>query len=437
MANGNPRKDYLRNRKSTARRPLSGYLDDPIKEKPNNINKKKKKKKKKKHLLKKRTRKMLKRNSFKIFLAAYALILIILGLIFLGYTENCLKQYEESQSIYEAEKFFNNFSAELSAGQFPAEINLAEFVGPFDSEESVKEMFLSSALQGTLSFRKAPDSYNTEEPVYQILAGEKPIVEYSYTAVNERPLFAILTIMDWQLVSVQPCMPFGSNDVIINTPGNYTVTVNGVTLDDSYISGESSSDDIFQYASEYIDISAKKEYKIEGLKFEPEVKIYDESGNEVEYTVNGNVLSVDYVSTDDVPTDVYNTSLDLAKTWSLFMSADLSGANYGLATVQGIVVKDSYYYNLAKEYATGVDITFTSAHTLGEFTEVVVDDYIKYSDICYSCHIHFIKNMTLTRTGELATDEVDSTYMFIYYDDSDDGVDNPHWVIVDMIASTY
>jgi len=32
------------------------------------------------------------------------------------------------------------------------------------------------------------------------------------------------------------------------------------------------------------------------------------------------------------------------------------------------------------------------------------------------------------------TSVFDSTLYFIYYDDSDDGVDNPHWTLADMIA---
>ncbi len=43
--------------------------------------------------------------------------------------------------------------------------------------------------------------------------------------------------------------------------------------------------------------------------------------------------------------------------------------------------------------------------------------------------------MVLT-SGARRVNTIDSTFYFVKYDDSDDGVDNPHWAIADMIAAT-
>ena len=120
------------------------------------------------------------------------------------------------------------------------------------------------------------------------------------------------------------------------------------------------------------------------------------------------------------------------------MTDDLSGPSHGLATVQSILIKDSDYWLQAKQWAGGVDITFTSAHTFDnpKYTNIVVDNYSEYSDTCYSVHIAFSKNLILTRTHEKITNDYDSTVFFIFYDDTDDGVDNAHWCIADMIATT-
>ena len=40
--------------------------------------------------------------------------------------------------------------------------------------------------------------------------------------------------------------------------------------------------------------------------------------------------------------------------------------------------------------------------------------------------------MTLTRTGKLQDDIFHRRMYFINLDDTDDGIDNPHWVIADM-----
>ena len=55
------------------------------------------------------------------------------------------------------------------------------------------------------------------------------------------------------------------------------------------------------------------------------------------------------------------------------------------------------------------------------------DNYIEYNDDCYSCHIAFTKNMTLT-SGGARKDVIDSTFYFVKYDG--------RWAIADMIATT-
>ena len=64
-----------------------------------------------------------------------------------------------------------------------------------------------------------------------------------------------------------------------------------------------------------------------------------------------------------------------------------------------------------------------------------VTDYTEYTDECFSIHIHFVKHMKLTKNGKHVTSTMDSKFFFIYYDDTDDGVDNPHWTMADMLAS--
>lgn len=144
-----------------------------------------------------------------------------------------------------------------------------------------------------------------------------------------------------------------------------------------------------------------------------------------------------YLGSEDIPDDLRSTALNMAETWSKFMTSDLSGNLHGFYTLEPYLIKGSYYHSKAKEYAGGIDITFISGHTLDAepFSNIKVDDYVRYNENCFSCHIYFEKVMHLNR-GTDAMDVTDSTFIFAYYDDSDDGVDNPHWAMVDMIANT-
>ena len=126
--------------------------------------------------------------------------------------------------------------------------------------------------------------------------------------------------------------------------------------------------------------------------------------------------------------------------WTDFLARDLGNYNnsYGLATIQKRLIKDSDYYESAAQYAHEIDITFISDHHDGKpkYSNVSVTEYTEYSDECYSCRIMVTKNMILNKTGQLRTITIDTTNFYVYVDDTDDGVLNPHWCVADMKTTT-
>ena len=396
----------------------------------------KKRKKGKKGKAYKREKRRWKR--FWKILAVYAAVLLVLSIIFLIYTDNCLKKYEKSQSSYAMEDYLNTFSSAIAAGSVPDGMSFSGAVSEFDSADIVATSYVSFLQGKTLTYEKAPDSYMTETPVYLIKADGEDVARVKMEGTNGQVILAILTVLDWNITSVEPVFSLDSHEYTITVPDNYTVTVNGTPLSDSYLSGETATVELFQYAKEYADLHDMKKYVIPGVLSDLQVTVLDSDGNQVDCNVNGYDYNAFYQSTGEIPSDYKEMALNMAQTWSLLMTRDLSGTNNGFYTMADYLVNGSYYYKIAYDWATGIDITFTSAHTLGDpiFTNVVVDDYVKYTDNCFSCHIYFDKDMYLTRTGETAHDTTDSTFIFVYYDDSDDGVDNPHWAIADMIANT-
>lgn len=376
-----------------------------------------------------------------ICLGIYALILIILGACFLSYTEKCLVQYENAQSDNAMKDYLADFKAKVKDGTITNEITIPSASGEFESADVYKDIYMAQ-FEGVSSytFEKDSASYLTEEPVYDIYADDTMVAKVTLSAKNERTIFGILTIMDWDVKGIEPVFTAGSNDYVIKIPSDYKATINGVTLGESYLTGNTETNPEFVNVSQYVTMPTLVEYKVTGLVNQPEIKIYNAAGEEVAYTPdeNGNI-SVSYqAASDEIPDEYYDSALKMAQTWEDFLTNDLSGDYHGLATIQQYLIKDSYYWDLAESYAHGVDITFISDHTLLDppYSNIAITDYVSYGENCYSCHIYFEKNMYLTRTGETRVDVIDSTFYFVNYDDSDDGVDNPHWAIVDMIATT-
>lgn len=399
---------------------------------------------------------------FWIGLTVYAAILVVLFIVFQIYTHGSLVKYENSQSIYAMQKYYDDFCEKIAMGSLPEGMTTPS--GVTTSE------YINSLAGKKISFSKAKDNYSSEKPIYSIYADGEEIARVSYEGYNEEVIFAILTVLDWKVVDARAVMPGTKEDesaVNPTTPGNpteptspsetetteeattvptteYTIRVpsaftvyvdnRALTYDD--VAELTDEMEEMLYVNPYQLVCKMTYYKV-NVPDGTEIKITDQFDNIITPAVNGTTISADMtVIKDNIPQAYIDTALQIAQTWSLFMTRDLSGDHYGFNKIAQYLIPNSDYYNRAYRWATGEDITFTSPHTLGDpiFRDLVVDDLIVYSERCFSIHIAFKKDMFLTVTGGTALDETNSRFVFLSIDDTDDGVDNPHWVLADMIA---
>ena len=379
--------------------------------------------------------------AFWIGLGLYTAILIVLAFFFLKYTDVCLKRYENSQSENYIASFVETFEknakeGSLTASDFTFESLDLTFV---DSESLLDDYIASLGTYSSFTAEKDPTSYITEAPVYNISADGEQVARVTLKAISQEKIFAILTIMDWDVDTIEPVCSINLTNYTFSIPDGYTPVINNRHVDTTYKTDKIEEIPEFSYVSKYISMPSYVEYKVDNVLADSDIKVLNTNGEEVPIEINGNKVKAIYASAaSNLSEERKNEALSMVQTYEDFNTDDLSGPSHGLATVQSFLIKDSDYWNMAKQWAGGVDITFTSAHKFDDpkYTNVVVDKYAEYSDVCYSLHIAFSKNMILTRTGEKISNDFDSTVFFIYYDDSDDGIDNPHWCIADMIATT-
>ena len=221
-------------------------------------------------------------------------------------------------------------------------------------------------------------------------------------------------------------------DYQITIPSNYTIMgVEAVPVELATVEPISQLEYVREYCPQVPD---RATYVLSLLSGSDGLKILDPDGKEVAYTMEGRKITVDGpVGQDTLPGNVDVNPLDVAKLWSLFMTADLTGANYGYGQLSPYLIKGSYLQSVAWKWATGIDITFTSSHTLKDpaFQVEEVSNYVMYAEDCFSCDIRLEKTMVLTRTGEEVKDVINSRFYFVNYDDTDNGISDPHWVLVD------
>lgn len=211
----------------------------------------------------------------------------------------------------------------------------------------------------------------------------------------------------------------------------YEVSVAGEKVPDDAIFSEENKE--YEALKDYVsDLPQITYYNVAVLKEDVLVTVTDETGKKTELAGDetGYSFTAQDKYLDEVPEEVSAQVdvLDLAQKWSLFMSADLTFGN-----MAKYLIKDSYQYDVAVKYATGVDIKFISGHGLANppFTEESVTNFVWISDNCFSVDISFVKHMVLN-VGTRVNDPMNDRFYFVKYDDTDDGVDNPAWKIASM-----
>ena len=218
---------------------------------------------------------------------------------------------------------------------------------------------------------------------------------------------------------------------LISTEEGYTVQVMGENIPEEAV--YTRDNPAYEALTEYVEsLPQMTLYNVAVLKEDAKVSVVDSTGNET--VLEDSIVEYSFTAQDkfldDVPEEVSKEIdvLALAQKWSLFMSADLT-----FQEMSKYLIKDSYQYEVARKYATGVDIKFISEHTLGNppFTEESVTNFVWITEDCFSVDISFVKNMILT-SGARRKDPMNDTFYFVKYDDTEDGVDNPKWKIVSM-----
>lgn len=224
-------------------------------------------------------------------------------------------------------------------------------------------------------------------------------------------------------------------DCTVTVPVNFKLQINGKDPETEPLTKDNPE---YQYIAEYIEVPTLLEYRFEGLAKAPTFTVTDNLLLPTNYllTKGGELSITDQKGTDTLP-DSLRAQLDplaVAKKWSLFMTDDLDGSLNGYYNMREHLIRGSYYDTVAYQWATNIDITFISDHVFRDpaFSKESVTNVVVYSEKCFSCDIYFEKHMTLTRTGKLQDDIFHRRMYFIHMDDTDDGKDNPHWVIADM-----
>lgn len=378
---------------------------------------------------------------FWIFYGTLVIVLVGLSGVGLKYVKDSIILYENSLptgivesavvELYDEINSMTALSATPSMLHFPDSLTQGN---EYSDSVKIREDYINDIKGKELNYKFVKEDYSTGNKEYLISADDKNVAKMVLSIVSEERKLGFLPIVDMEVKEILPIMNIDAYDYDFKVQSSHQIFINDKPVTEQYLI---SSNEIpeYKYLYEYVYMPRINEYRVENIYGQPDIKILDENGNELEYEDNGGYVDTsEYLTekSDTVPDDI-SKEIDVllsAKTWSLFTTRDLTGPQYGLEQVRQYFIRDSYYWNKLEEYANGIDITLVSDHNPATtyFTGEQVRDFIRYNDECFSARVIFGKHMYL-KSGKLQDDYTDSTFYFVKDDEG-------KWKIADIQAYT-
>ncbi len=436
------------------------------------------------------------RSKFSKFLICYVLIIIIAAGIVLANVYSLLRGFEASQPERVVEQQIDFLRDAAENGTLDKVLPLTGPASEFMTSGMYPKSYVDCIAKGVLTYEQKSGAFGANAAVYTILSDGKPVVDVELESSNPRTEMIVFSSADWALKSMQPVaferefkLPksikleingstvvgegpedgyyiyniayLGNADIVISDifnnyekqyrtvrksfpsitfslPSNYKVTFCGNEIKGDFVKSTPIAE--YEYVSKYTEMPSLLTYNISYLFPEDgdvtAVVITDNLGNPIEMTLDElDGYEVKYQnSVLEVPSEYFEEAriVDFAQSWSLFMTNDLRG---GLSSISKYLIRDSYLYDVAYKWATGIDHTFTSIHSLYNppFEKMRYYNFVKYSDECFSCNVYLVKKMRISN-GLDVDDELSKKLFFVKYDGTNDGKDNPKWVVADMVG---
>lgn len=357
-----------------------------------------------------------KMTGYKKSLLIWFLLLLIASEACLIYVSTTLKMYEKGNIEGYMTSLIKDMKTASKVGNINKYLSYNKVESKYEKASSFEEGYKELFNESKLSYKK-----NDKENTYDIYADDTMIASVTLDSKKVRRL-GILSFEEYSIKEIETYSKNGIYNIDVYVNSNYDLYINDIKVNDEDLV---SKEEIKEYSEVYdkVDLPYENHYKITNLTKKPKIKVM--SGNDEIKVTNekSTYYGVSYFKTDDKDaafaklTNKDYDPLIFAKNWSLFLTADLPGERYGLYTLTPNLVEGTALYKRAYSWATNVDITFTSMHTLDKetFTNVKMNGFTVYNENAFSVDIYLEKNMTLVN-GEKRIDTLNDTFYYAYID---------------------
>lgn len=363
-----------------------------------------------------------KMSLYKRSLLIYSLVILVLIIVFAFYVIIALKNYEK----YEVSNFIKDSVADLSnkdlidiIDQEKLEIN--KYDKASNKKEAIKSIDKALEDKDKITYELNSESKDVKKPVYDVFYDKKPILTIKLSNKGDITKIKFLNYTKWEVVDIKSYIEKGLYNVKAELPENYKLYINGKEVKEK----SDSDSGIISLLSTYANVKKQVTYDISGLIEKPKVEVKDASGEKVKTIKEDGIIKINnpYFKTDNndeaqqkliAPIDI----IEIAEKYSLFLTADLPGYRYGFNTLSQYLIEGTEMYNIAYDWAHGIDITFTSRHRLKSpaFTDEKLSNFVIYSDSAFSVDVSLKKNMLVNNEDRIM--EMNDRMYFVYYDNA-------------------
>lgn len=344
-----------------------------------------------------------KPSKFKKSLLIYISILSFLSLAFVLYIYILLVNYEENDIDQYLTTKINNLTKQ----------ELTNFL-----KENGKDKNLASLYEKIIKNKK-----------YKFIEKEKNVYD---AYLDEYLMFTITTkihktvnrfgLIKYDVLRTDNIIPNLKRGLVyydIKIPSNYKLYI-----DDTLITSKDQEEKYpnLDYLYHAADMPSLVSYKINDLTGKEKIEVLDFNNNKVDLIKNNYqyTLSTPYITLNNYEEAIkyLNGEIDIlsiAKNWSLFLTKDLEGPINGFSKIDDYLIKDTEIYKSAYKWATGVDITFTSKHTLKKnpFQKEKVTNFVIYDKNVFSCDVYLEKHLQVSGKKKEEIDVMNDTLYFL------------------------
>ena len=358
-----------------------------------------------------------KRSGFKKFLLIYSAILVIILIVGLIVFSSFIGTYEKNQPVNIA----MYVSEELSGDNAKAYLeNNKDLIKTMEDADVLIDKCVSNLQGKTLSFIQS-ETYTDEKPEYNITADGSMVARVGLED-DGRGAFGL---KQWKLSSldIASYIPDTYSYTILCPPED-TVYVNGTELSEDFITAKNEVPAILENVTDLLSTVPKYDsYTVSGFLEIPTVTAKDASGSDVGVAASTDSFVVGGKASQEFINEQKDFVENALTAWAYHF------INYGTMSLASYVTSDTdlYAYIFGSDTMDPIltslyDWEYISNVTMTEFS---ADNYIKYTDDCYSVDVKYHLSVDFNNGNPTDDDQqLDATWVIVKY--------NNFWGIADI-----